>query len=324
MRIDAIVDETPDIRAFRLVRSDGEPFDRFEPGAHVDVLIPDAPVRQYSLFGDPGDRTAYWFAVKKERASRGGSLALHERVQVGDEIRIGAPRNLFRLQPEAARHILIAAGIGITPLLSMAHHLLARDDTARQDFTLHYFVRSEPEGAFIPLLREAPFARHVQIHAGIGRERLDDALNVLLADVPASAQVYTCGPAGFMEAVVEAAARHLPADHVHLERFGVEQASGAHELATEGAASAFDVVLGSSGQRVNVPAGTTIVEALATVGIEIDTSCGEGICGTCIVDVVQGEPDHRDHCLSKAEKAGNQVICCCVSRARSAELVLDL
>ncbi|MDR5753319.1 MULTISPECIES: PDR/VanB family oxidoreductase [unclassified Caballeronia] len=315
VRVDALREEAHGVRSFSISRLDGQPFDRYEPGAHIDVTSPSGITRQYSLCGDPERLESHVFAVKKEDESRGGSRSLHEEVDVGTELSIGAPRNLFRLEESASEHILIGAGIGITPLLSMAYRLAARQ--AR--FTLHYFARSETHAAFMTLLARAPFDQHVKLHFGVQREDLAKELDACLRDAGLGAHVYTCGPAPFMDTVVERAQTRLPADAIHLERFKAEPAP-----ATDNQLDSFDVQLASTGQTVRVDAKTSIVDALASIGIEVDTSCGEGVCGTCMVDVVSGEPVHRDHCLSQAERASNSVICCCVSRSRSPVLVLDL
>ncbi|BBP98537.1 vanillate O-demethylase [Burkholderia sp. SFA1] len=315
VRVDALREEAHGIRSFSVSRLDGLPFDSYEPGAHIDVTGPTGITRQYSLCGDPSCRDSHVFAVKKEDESRGGSRSLHDEVRIGSELSIGAPRNLFRLEETASEHILIGAGIGITPLLSMAYRLVAID----APFTLHYFARSETHAAFLPLLARAPFDRHVKLHFGVGREALSDELDALLRDANERAHVYTCGPAAFMDVVVESAQKRLPADAIHLERFKAEP-----HAQPETSLDTFDVKIASSGETVRVDAATSIVDALASIGIEVDTSCGEGVCGTCMVDVVSGEPEHRDHCLSKAERASNSVICCCVSRSRSPVLVLDL
>jgi ferredoxin-NADP reductase len=315
VRVDAMREEAHGIRSFSISRLDGQPFDAYEPGAHIDVTGPSGITRQYSLCGDPARRESHVFAVKKEAQSRGGSRALHDEVRVGSELSIGAPRNLFRLEENASEHILIGAGIGITPLLSMAYRLLAID----APFTLHYFARDEAHAAFLPLLARKPFDQHVKLHFGVERDSLSDELDALLREADKNAHVYTCGPAPFMDVVVESGQRRLPADAIHLERFKAEPL----EL-TETSLDNFDVRIASTGQTVRVNASTSIVDALASIGIEVDTSCGEGVCGTCMVDVVSGEPEHRDHCLSKAERASNSVICCCVSRSRSPMLVLDL
>lgn len=315
VRVDALREEAHGVRSFSISRVDGLPFDVYDPGAHIDVTGPSGVTRQYSLCGDPGCLDSHVFAVKKEEQSRGGSRSLHEEVTVGTELAVGAPRNLFRLEENADEHILIGAGIGITPLLSMAYRLVERN--AR--FTLHYFARSETHAAFMTLLTRAPFDQHVKLHFGVERESLAVELDACVRDAGPNSHVYTCGPAPFMDRVVEIAQARLPAASIHLERFKAEPAP-----ALDTALESFEVRLASSGKTVRVDQKTSIVEALASIGIEVDTSCGEGVCGTCMVDVVSGEPEHRDHCLSKAERASNSVICCCISRSRSPVLVLDL
>ncbi|WP_321958433.1 PDR/VanB family oxidoreductase [Burkholderia cenocepacia] len=319
VRIDALIDAAQDIRCFRVSRVDGQPFDAYEPGAHIDVTAPSGVTRQYSLCGNPDERDSYLFAVKKEAQSRGGSRSLHDDVSVGAELSIGTPRNLFRLTDDANEHVLVAAGIGITPLLSMAYALHKRG--AR--YQLHYFARSREHAAFVDALSAEPFASHVTFHYGVEPDALAAELRRCVESIDPTAHVYTCGPGPFMDAVVTAAARRIPEDAIHLERFAAEP-SEAVTAANAAPAEGFEVRLQRSGQSVRVAPDTSIVDALARIGIEVDTSCGEGVCGTCMVPVLDGEPDHRDHCLSKAERASNTVICCCVSRARSAVLVLDL
>lgn len=315
VRVDAIRDEAQDIRSFRIVRLDGLPFDAYEPGAHIDVTAPSGITRQYSLCGDPTHCDAQLFAVKKETKSRGGSHSLHDDVVVGSELTVGLPRNLFRISEQAQTHVLIGAGIGITPLLSMTYRLTA----VGAPFMLHYFARNEAHAAFLSTLSLDPLAQHVRFHFGIARGDLEAALCSCLENAGADTHVYTCGPGPFMDKVVAISEAIVGPDAVHLERFAAEPAAS-----VESELESFEVQIAESGQIVQVGKGVTIVSALAEIGIEIDTSCGEGVCGTCIVDVVDGEPEHRDHCLSKSERASNQVICCCVSRSRSKRLVLDV
>jgi vanillate O-demethylase ferredoxin subunit len=312
VKIERIVDEALDIRSFRLVRSDGQPLDTYEPGAHVDLTGPTGVTRQYSLCSPPQDRRAYLVAVKKEAQSRGGSAALHE-VQEGMELEMGAPRNLFRLDPTATEHVLCAAGIGVTPLLSMAYRLTENG----QPWRLHYFARSAEYAAFSALLAET-FAGHVQFHYGVEPGDMEAALSDCLNQSGSAAHVYTCGPAPFMNKVVEVASRSRCDDFIHLEHF---QADPAANTAPSGG---FEVVLASSGVVLQVPANSSLVDVLQAHGCDIDTECREGICGTCIVEVLDGVPEHRDNCLSNKEKAANKQICACVSRAVSARLVLDI
>lgn len=314
LTVEKITEEAPGIRAFRLVAPGGAALPAYAPGAHVDITAPGGIVRQYSLCGDPADSGAYLVAVKLEPESRGGSRALHSDVAVGTVLEVGAPRNLFALQPTAPEHLLFGAGIGITPLLSMAYALAA--DNAR--YTLHYFARSAEECAFADLLAREPFAANVRFHYAVQRDGLDTRLDECLAQGSNAAHVYTCGPAPFMDRVVARASINRPTDAIHLEHFKADP------VAPNGEEHAFEVELASSGQLLAVPPGTSIVAVLADAGIQIDTSCREGICGTCIVPVLEGEPDHRDHCLSKKEKAANDQICCCVSRSHTSRLVLDL
>lgn len=313
VKIERIVDEALDIRSFRLVRSDGQPLDTYEPGAHVDLTGPTGVTRQYSLCSPPQDRRAYLVAVKKEAASRGGSLALHEQVEEGMELEMGAPRNLFRLDASASEHVLFAAGIGVTPLLSMAYKLAE----SGQPYRLHYFARSPEYAAFAELLAST-FAGQVEFHYGVEPADLDAALSDCLSRASGEAHVYTCGPAPFMNKVVEVAARSRSDEAIHLEHF---QADPAANSAPTGS---FEVQLASSGVVLQVPADSSLVDVLQAHGCDIDTECREGICGTCLVDVLEGQPEHRDNCLSSKEKASNKQICACVSRAMSARLVLDL
>lgn len=311
--IASIVEEALDIRSFRLVRSDGQLLDAYEPGAHVDLTGPTGVTRQYSLCSPPEDGRAYQVAVKKEAQSRGGSRALHEQVQEGMELEMGAPRNLFRLDPDAPAHVLFAAGIGVTPLLSMAYRLAQNG----QSWRLHYFARSVEYAAFTRLLAHT-FGEHVQFHYGVEPQALDSRLSECLAQAGAGAHVYTCGPAPFMHKVVEVAARSRGEEAIHLEHFQADPAANA------GPSGGFEVQLASSGMILQVPAGSSLVDVLQAHGCDIDTECREGICGTCIVEVLEGVPEHRDNCLSNKEKAANRQICACVSRAVSARLVLDI
>ncbi|WP_405975636.1 PDR/VanB family oxidoreductase [Streptomyces sp. NBC_00988] len=307
------VDVTDAVKVLRLARTDGSPLPGYPAGAHIDVTGPTGITRPYSLCGPPHDPGAYTIAVKREETSRGGSHALHDKTEPGTELRIGAPRQLFGLDAGASEHHLVAGGIGITPLLAMAYELLATG----ADFRLHYVARSRAEAAFADRLEESAFAGRVVLHLGHGREAAVQALSAALTDLPASAHVYTCGPQGFMEQVTALASRSVPEDQIHSELF---QAADQPDAAP---AESFEVEL-DTGEVYTVPADKSIAEVLEDNGVPLDTSCREGICGTCVLRVLDGEPDHRDHCLTAKEKAAGDQIAACVSRSRSPRLVVEL
>ena len=307
--VTGIVQETPTVKSLQLARPDGTPLGSYLPGAHVDVVGPTAVTRQYSLCSRPDDGDSYLVAVKREENSRGGSVALHD-VQVGDTLKISEPRNLLHIAPDGTHHILVAAGIGITPMLSMARHM----DVHGISFELHYFARTEAEAAFLPLLRErCPEKLHA--HVGASREDQESLLVGALAAAPEATHAYVCGPDGFMTKVSAIAERYLPAASVHVENFhAAEQPDGAER-------TPFDVEL--DGELYHVPTDRSIVEVLQENGCDVDTSCQEGICGTCIMTVLKGVPDHRDSVLTAAERTAGEVMAVCVSRTSDPLLVLD-
>ncbi|MDT2005400.1 oxidoreductase [Rhodococcus opacus] len=310
--ISGITTETSAVKCFSLRRSDGHPLTPYTAGAHIDVTGPSDITRQYSLCGPPDRTESYEIAVKREDCSRGGSAALHDVVAVGDELTISEPRNLFGIEPDADRHVLVAAGIGITPLLSMAYQL--RRTGAR--FRLHYFATSREKAAFVPLLESAKFAGAVEFHFGVDRTEQPRALARVLADLGPTTHVYACGPKEFMQRVVDGATPSLPEDNVHIEHFQALEP-------TAEAGDDFEVEL-DTGEVFHVPPGRSIVDVLSDGGIDVDTSCREGICGTCVLTVLDGVPDHRDNCLTRKEKEAGEQIATCVSRARTGRLVLEL
>lgn len=291
-----------------LAHSDGIELPTFSAGAHIDLHLTEDLVRPYSLCGDPKNRQHYQLGILKDAQSQGGSLAAHA-LNVGDRIQVSDPRNLFALNDEASHSLLIGGGIGITPMLAMAAELHA----AGRSFSLHYCARSRTQAAFIPQLEQSPYADRVQMHFSDAR-RLN--LAAVLSDVPANTHVYTCGPTRLMEAIVDEATRHgYRPEQVHQECFSVEVQTGG---------AAFEVVAATSGITVQVLENQSIVEALALAGLKVCVSCKQGICGSCLTDVLEGEPDHRDSYLTDEEKAdGDQILLCC-SRAKSARLVIDL
>lgn len=314
VRVDRVTRLTPEIAAFEFVHPWGGTLPGYRAGAHVDVHLPGGFVRPYSLARAPegASATRYVIGVKREPRSRGGSAALHERVREGDLLAISTPRNTFPLHPEAAHHLLLAGGIGLTPLLAMAQQL-ARDDAA---FTLCVFARSRDHLAFAGEL--AALAPHVRLHFDdpTAADKLD--LASPLAPRPGGTHLYLCGPAGFMQAALAHAA-HWPDEAVHLEYFAPPDCA-----ADTGHDEPFVLALARRGLEVPVAADQTAVEALRELGIDVPTSCEQGVCGTCVVGwhAGGGVPDHRDHCLSATERRTRVALCC--SRATSGVLTIDL
>lgn len=307
-------DEAHDICSFELRRPDGAPLPGFDAGAHIDVHLPGGFIRQYSLCGNPARHDRYEIAVLRNSNGRGGSMAMHDHVRQGDLIRISTPRNHFPVDAQAARHLLLAGGIGVTPILSMAEHLAG----VGASFEMHYCTRSHARTAFVERVTGSAFREHMQFHFDDGpAEQVFDPVAVI-ASAPAHTHLYVCGPRGFMEAVLAEARVQGWAEHrLHHEFF-----SGSDPDARE--ETAFQVRIASSGASVDVPPGCTVIESLAKHGLEILTSCGQGVCGTCMTRVLEGEPDHRDSYLTDEEKAAGEYFLPCCSRSRSPVLVLDL
>lgn len=311
VRVADIAQETADIKALRLVREDGEALGPYRAGAHIDVVGPTGIRRQYSLCGPPDEPASLLIAVKREPASRGGSAALHT-VSVGDELLVGPPRNLLTLADDADRTILVGGGIGVTPLLSMAYELYRR----AAEFELHYFARSREQAAFAALLDRVEFRDRVHWHLGVPRAEHPAALAAARAATTSVSHVYTCGPEGFMDQVSEVFAPIVGEDNVHVEHFTATDVDTSQD-------AAFTVEL-DTGETFEIPPDRSILSVLTDNGIEVFKSCEEGICGSCVSGVLEGVPDHRDNCLSAADKAAGNQMALCVSRARSEKLVIEL
>lgn len=314
VRVQRIVQATAEVKLFELVQVDDAALPPFTPGAHIDVHVGAACVRQYSLCNGPADVTGYLIGVKKEPDSRGGSRTLHETTREGDLLQIGAPRNNFALRDTAGHHVLVAGGIGVTPILSMALHLLA----SRASFELHYFSRSIALTPFHDVLSAPEYLGRVDFHYALDADAVRAKLRKILWQRKADAHLYLCGPRPFMDAVQQAAAATWPPDAVHLEYFTADAAALAAPTRT------FTVRLARSGGEYLVGEDQSIVQALTQYGVHLDTSCEQGVCGTCLTGVIEGEPDHRDSYLSDDEKRCGDRILPCVSRARGAVLVLDI
>jgi vanillate O-demethylase ferredoxin subunit len=306
--------EAVDICTFELVDSDDRPLPPFSAGSHVDVHLPGGMTRQYSLCNDPSENHRYLIGVLKDPATRGGSKAMHELVKEGDALQISAPKNHFALAHHATRSLLLAGGIGITPILCMAERLAI----AGSDFELHYATRSRDRMAFHDRITASSFAQKARFYFDDGGDEQKLDLAAVLATPQDGVHLYVCGPKGFMDAVLDTArARQWPESQLHYEFFGATIVKSEHD-------ESFQVKLASSGRVVVVPKDRTVTEALREVGVEIPTSCEQGICGTCVTRVLEGLPDHKDLYLSPEEQAANDQFTPCCSRAKSPVLVLDL
>ena len=278
------------------------------PGAHVDLLLGEGLVRQYSLCGDPADRSTYRIGVLREPGGRGGSAFVHERLAVGDLVRVRGPRNHFAVQ-DAASYLFVAGGVGITPLLPM----IAEVDRRGAAWQLLYGGRTRSSMAFLDQL--ARYDERVEIAPQETHGLLD--LHGFLTRHSPGTLVYGCGPEPMLRALEEACTG-LPPGTLHLERFSPKE-----ELRAE-ADDGFEVYLKASGLTVQVPPDQSVLHAVEAAGVQVLSSCQEGTCGTCETDVLEGAPDHRDSLLTPEERASGETMMICVSRCKGQRLVLDL
>lgn len=314
LRIRQIRYEAQGINSYELSCPHGGDLPAFEAGAHIDVHIQPGLIRQYSLCNPPHERHRYVIAVLRDANGRGGSRTLHDSLHVQQQITISPPRNHFQLAPHAQRSILLAGGIGITPIKAMAHWL----ESHGQPFELHYCTRNANTAAFG--IEMATWHEQGRLHLHLDNGNPEQGLNLdeLLAQAPEGTHVYYCGPAGFMQACAKASA-HWPSGSVHCEHFKAPEPAGDTPSLPAGA---FIAQIASTGQRIDVAPEQTLSDALNQAGVPIATSCVSGLCGTCRVNYLQGDVDHQDYILSPDEQT--RCLTACVSRARSGVLVLDL
>jgi ferredoxin-NADP reductase len=312
LRVQAIRWQAQGIFSYELVDPEGHALEPFEAGAHVDLHLPGDILRSYSLAGDPKDTSHWLLGVLLEPKSRGGSSAMHNKVRVGDLLEVGVARNAFPMASEAKHSILIAGGIGITPLKSMAHAL----NDAGASFELHYCARSTSHVAFMKELQEVVPQGHLHLHFDGAEPGKGLDIAGLLKLAEPDTHVYYCGPAGFMSACAAASA-HWPKDAVHCEHFKAPETKPL-DLPD----GAFEVHLVKSGEVIQVGPDQTIVRAIELTGRRVATSCLSGLCGACKVDYVAGEVDHRDFILNDEEKT--HCLTVCVSRAKGKTLSLNL
>ena len=316
LRVQRITPEAEGILSYELVPADGGSLPPFEAGSHLDVHVPGGFMRQYSLCNDSTETHRYLIAVQRDARGRGGSQAMHERVRVGDVLTTSLPRCDFPLL-HARGYVLIAGGIGITPMLSMAQQL----ERQGARWHLHYCTRSPERTAFRELLASPAFASRVTFHHDGGDPARGLDVKALLATRTGGTRVYCCGPAPLMRAVREACVQHeWPREKVHFEAFSAE-ATGA---INGGADTEFQVVIRSTGAAYPVPPGQTVLNVLRKNGLRVQSDCEAGTCGTCLTRVLDGEPEHRDTWLPEEQRAARCNILVCVSRSRSRQLVLDL
>ncbi len=313
LRITQIVFEAENILRYVLTDPAELPLSPFSAGAHIDLHLPGGLVRPYSLCSDPTDRSRYDVAVLRDEKGRGGSKAVHDTLRAGALITVSTPRNQFPLVDAATRHLLLAGGIGVTPMIAMILEL----ERLGQPYEMHYCTRAPEVTAFRDFLAPRIQNGSVIIHHDGGDPAQGLDIGALLKDPQAGTHLYYCGPGGFMDAVKGASA-HWPKGTVHFEYFSAP----ADPVVVVGGNAEFQVKIRDTGDVFDVPADKSIVSVLRENGYAIDTQCEEGFCGTCMTRYVEGEPDHRDLVLDDDDRGQFLLICC--SRAKSPVIVLDI
>jgi tetrachlorobenzoquinone reductase len=312
-RLSKIEDVARDTKIFTFQRVDGGKLPAYKAGAHIDLHLPNGMLRQFSLTVPASDPDGYTVGVKRDENSRGGSRHIIEQMKVGDQIKISAPRNNFPLVENAEHVVLIAGGIGITPIWCMAQELEAEG----RSWKIHYASRSRADMAFLNDLKKFdPERVHLHFDDEAGGKVLD--LAAAIAEAPADAHFYCCGPNPMLKAF-EAAAASRPRANVHIEYFTPKE-----DVAAATDIGGFWVELAKSGEEYFIPPGRKVLEVLFDAGVDVDYSCELGICGACETRVISGTPIHHDSVLSEEEQASNEkvMICCC--GCATERLVLDM
>jgi vanillate O-demethylase ferredoxin subunit len=303
--------EACDVMTLELRAVGGGQLPPFDPGAHLDLHLPNGLVRQYSLTNDWRERDRYVIGVGRAEKSRGGSDYVHSQIRAGMQLKISVPRNNFPLDPEAQRFLFIAGGIGVTPIMAMIRWCVAQSKPWR----IIYAARSRQRAAFYEQI--CGLARSsAQFHFDDEAGQVLDAAQAM-SSWSSGERIYCCGPTPLMEAV-KALSEQLPPDTVRFEWFTVPESDEPQE------SESFSVRLERSGREFQVPADKSILEVLEENGFEIPFSCREGLCGTCVTNVLEGEPDHRDYVLSDEERESGKMMTICCSRSKSPSLTLDV
>lgn len=306
--------EAEGVVSLEFVSPDGADLPEWTPGAHLEIDLPSGLVRQYSLCSDPNNRKSYRVAVLREPESRGGSAEVHDTLRVGQLVTVRGPRNHFELV-DADDYVLIAGGIGVTPLIAMARTL----SRSGKSWHLHYGGRSLDSMILIETLSR--WRDNVTFVPQDEEGVLD--IDGILAQVKETTAIYCCGPGPLLDAVKQKAEAAGVADRLHIERFTASDEALA-EIETAKSGDGFDVELARSGRTVWVDTGRTVLEALREVIPDLPSSCEEGVCGTCETRVLGGIPEHHDQILTDAEREEGDCMFICVSRSKTSKLVLDL
>ena len=313
LTVRSVSSTAPDVKRYELAAPNGGDLPAYTAGAHIDLFTPEGLRRSYSLAGDPEDRGCYLLGVRREADSRGGSQWIFENIRAGDELTASQPRGSFALADEADSHTLIAGGIGITPLLGMGHELRRR----AADFHLHYCTPSEAETPFTEEVKSV-FGDRVTFHHDGGDPSRGIDLQAVLGALPDSGHVYLCGPSGLV-ASAKSLSGHRDEALFHAELFSLDAEPPARDN------EAFDIFLSRQKTTLTVPEDKSILEVVREAGHAVETSCEDGLCSCCQTRLLGGRAEHRDHVLSSAEKAADETIMICVSRAAAGEtLILDL
>jgi vanillate monooxygenase ferredoxin subunit len=304
-----------DIYAFELIDPFNDELPVFTPGSHIDLHIRKGIIRQYSICSSPAERNRYVIGVLREEGSRGGSSAMHKDIQEGSFLTISRPRNNFKLIESAEKSLLIAGGIGITPILSMALQLAEQ----RQDFELHYCARSRRRAAFVEDIARFSLVGKVRLYYD-DEPDISLSLEEVLARPTGNVHVYVCGPGRLIESVVKIAKEKAwPESNLHFERFKQDASIGSGV-----SDSPFEVKIYRTGKIYRIPPNTSVAKELKKHGYKITTSCEQGLCGACMTRVVEGIPMHRDQYLNEEEKLANNYFLPCCSRSETPLLVLDI
>lgn len=316
VRLKSITALADDINAFEIVSPDGQSLPAFTAGSHIDVHLSGGLIRQYSLCNPPFDRNRYVIAVLRDSQGRGGSIAMHDELRAGQTLTISHPRNHFALSRSARQHVFIAGGIGITPVMAMIAEVQRRGEP----FHLYYCARSARRAAFLDELKPLIDSGQASVHFDNGDPQNGLDLVSTLRAYSSGTHLYYCGPGRLMDAI-EGASEHWPPGTRHSERFSAGAARQENASHSESDVP-FDVELRRSQKTFTVQPGESIVDVLRGNGVEVDTSCCEGYCGTCMTRYLAGEPLHRDTVLDDEDREEFVMICC--SRAKSPALVLDI